>query len=102
MSHSGLSAEQKSFLEECEIEFSTRYTADDQNYREICENGIPQPPVMIPWHGRQKLVARRGYNRYGNRYNDYNNQYRDQRDDRDRYYSRNPHNDRRDKRHNRY
>lgn len=87
-----LSAEQKNFLEECEIEYSTRYTIEDEDYKKIFENDIPPPPIMTPWHGRQKLQARR---RFGNRYNsghnnDYNERNRDQRDD--RYYSRNRHN----------
>lgn len=95
-----LTSDQKKFLEECEIEFSTRYTTDDEDYKVIYENDIPTPPIMTPWYGRPKLTARR---RFGNRYNHfgYNNDYSDHREsreknrDRDNSHSRYQYNEKR-------
>lgn len=69
-----LTPQQKAFLEECNLEFSERFTDADPEYKEVYEKGIPPPPIMCPWYSRHKLVAQRNRN--------YNNRY-----DRPRYYN---------------
>lgn len=49
MSSEKLTAEQKQFQEECELEFVDRYTDADEDYKKIRDSGIPSPPIMFPW-----------------------------------------------------
>lgn len=69
-----LSREQKEFLEQCLTEFSNRFTEEDEDYKKTYDRGIPEPPIICPWHGRPRLTAvrseqrnyqgRHGTNRY--------------------------------------
>ncbi|KAJ8940036.1 hypothetical protein NQ314_010867 [Rhamnusium bicolor] len=54
MSLEELTKEQKEFLEECNLEFSERFTDSDLEYKKIYESGIPPPPIMCPWYLRNR------------------------------------------------
>ncbi|XP_044745788.1 uncharacterized protein LOC123307506 [Coccinella septempunctata] len=73
-----LSAEQKSFLEECEIKFSERYTNCEPDFAQIHGSSIPPPPIVFPWYGKSR------YNRGDNR-GQPNRSYNERRDDRGSY-----------------
>lgn len=77
-----LTREQQVFLEECNLEFSDRFTDADVDYKKVYDDGIPPPPVMYPWYGRTRSTASR--NRAGgSRHNDNRGDYHD-RNDRER------------------
>lgn len=68
-----LTDEQEAFLEKCEKMFSNRFTDTDAEYVTVHNSGIPDPPIMCPWFGRPKLVARRR----NDRDRQYNRDFRD-------------------------
>ncbi|KAF5287551.1 hypothetical protein FQA39_LY15880 [Lamprigera yunnana] len=70
MSQQVLTREQQVFLDECQLEFSDRYTDADIEYKKVCEEGIPPPPIMYPWYERRKMIPyknreRGGYKEHG-------------------------------------
>lgn len=76
MNSENLSAEQKRFLEECEIEFVDRFTDSDTEYKRIYDLGIPSPPIMFPWYTRGRYNndrpggSRNEHFQFRNRYSD--------------------------------
>lgn len=84
---STLTEEQRSFLETCEQEFSSRYTDSDREYEQTNKSG--PPPIVEPWYSK----PRRNYDwankrndrvdRYSNRNNQSTNRSYD--GERDRY-----------------
>lgn len=81
-----LTKEQLAFLEECNLEFSERYTDSDLEYKKIYDLGIPPPPIMCPWYGKGRFNNR---DRGGDRYNDHRNRnqyYRNEDNNRNRDY----------------
>lgn len=88
MSTESLTREQQSFLEECNLEFSDRFTDADLDYKKVFEEGVPSPPIMYPWYGRIRLIANRnraGGSRYNANRGDHserNDKDRDRRNDR--------------------
>ncbi|XP_050513338.1 uncharacterized protein LOC126889267 [Diabrotica virgifera virgifera] len=72
MSSEKLTSEQKSFLEECNLEFSERYTDADVEFMKIFDSEIPPPPIVSPWYGRQRF-NNRDRDRPGGSYNNYRN-----------------------------
>ncbi|CAG9840056.1 unnamed protein product [Diabrotica balteata] len=84
MSSEKLTSEQKSFLEECNLEFSERYTDADIEFMKIFDSEIPPPPIVSPWYGRRRFNNRDrpggSYNNYRNRDNSENNRGRESRD----------------------
>ncbi|XP_018561318.1 uncharacterized protein LOC108903576 [Anoplophora glabripennis] len=85
MASENLTKEQLTFLEECNLEFSERYTDSDLEYKKIFDLGIPPPPIMYPWYGKGRFNRDRGR---GGRYNDYRsrNQFHHNEDTRNRDY----------------
>ncbi|KAK4880740.1 hypothetical protein RN001_008886 [Aquatica leii] len=77
MTKETLTREQEAFFGECLLEFSDRYTNADIEYKKVYDEGIPPPPIMYPWHGRQKLTAYRNRDRGGYRDRRYDNNSRD-------------------------
>ncbi|KAG5897170.1 hypothetical protein JTB14_022533 [Gonioctena quinquepunctata] len=73
-----LSREQESFLEECNLEFSERFTDSDIEYKRTYDTGIPPPPIMCPWFGKSRFNHRDrpGGSRYDN---NFRNRHRDSR-----------------------
>lgn len=77
MSGENLTAEQKQFLEDCELEFADRYTNLDEEYKKIYDAGIPPPPIMYPWYQRSRYNndrpggSRGDYYRSKNKYSRY-------------------------------
>ncbi|KAJ8982523.1 hypothetical protein NQ317_018564 [Molorchus minor] len=73
-----LSKEQLTFLEECNLEFSERFTDADLEYKKVYDLGIPPPPIVYPWwtpgRGRNFNRNRAGSSRYNN-YNTERNNY---------------------------
>ncbi|KAL1497661.1 hypothetical protein ABEB36_008584 [Hypothenemus hampei] len=49
-----LSEAQLKFIEECKQEFSERFTDLDCDYKKIYDEGIPSPPIIYPWHPRNR------------------------------------------------
>lgn len=71
MTSENLTKQQLAFLEECNLEFSERYTDSDLEYKKLYDLGIPPPPIMCPWYGKARFNNRdRGG---GGRYNDHRN-----------------------------
>lgn len=98
MTTATLTKEQKAFLEECNLEFSDRFTDADLEYKKVYSEGIPPPPIMYPWYGRN---SRPGPNRNNSRAS--GSKYDDDRNDRDRSYRNRGYRDRRgDNRQDRY
>ncbi|KAJ8951860.1 hypothetical protein NQ318_019836 [Aromia moschata] len=75
-----LTENQLAFLEECNLEFSERYTDSDLEYKKVYDTGIPPPPIICPWwthlRGRRFNGERSGGGRYSDSYRDRNNDYR--------------------------
>ncbi|CAG9858439.1 unnamed protein product [Phyllotreta striolata] len=71
MGNDNLTKEQKDFLEECNLEFSERFTDSDIEYKKIFDSEIPPPPIVAPWYGRQRFNNR---DRPGGSYNNYRDQ----------------------------
>lgn len=59
MSVGTLTAEQKAFLEECALEFSERFSDADVEYKKTYDSGIPVPPIMDSWYGRNRSIPNR-------------------------------------------
>ncbi|KAK9879653.1 hypothetical protein WA026_006718 [Henosepilachna vigintioctopunctata] len=90
-------SDQEAFLRECEEEFSSRYTTNDPEFKDIYESDIPTPPIVFPWYGRSRFNSNRDrerdrsgydnrntYNRNGgggSTYRDNNHHYNDDRRD---------------------
>lgn len=103
-----LTKEQKAFLEECNLEFSDRFTDADLDYKKVFDEGIPPPPIMFPWHGRNKPALANRNRAGGSRYNDYRgernndrNRFFRNREDRDNRAHRDRHGNRYDDRNSR-
>lgn len=91
MGNENLSPDQKKFLTECSLEFSDRFTDNDLEFMKILDSGIPPPPIVSPWYGKQRFNNRDrdrpsgSYNNYRSRNRDFNeNNYRENHN-RDRY-----------------
>ena len=48
-----LTDDQIAFLDECEQEFSDRYTDKDVEYMELKSKPLSDPPIINPWSGGQ-------------------------------------------------
>ena len=91
-----LTGEQKSFLAECDEEFSKRYTENDADFMELKNKPLSIPPIVDPWgnnfnrnHQRGEMDRGGGQRRpYGRRHRDYRDSYsrHDSRQTRDRPY----------------
>lgn len=70
---SNLTVEQLTFIEECLKEFSDRYSENDSDYQKVYDEGVPNPPIVSPWHTRSRF----GYRERGNRSPERHNYNRD-------------------------
>ncbi|KAK4018098.1 hypothetical protein OUZ56_000166 [Daphnia magna] len=66
-----LTDQQKSFLSECENEFSERYTEKDVDFMELKNKPLSKPPIVDPWGNNFNRNQQRGgghhrpYGQYG-------------------------------------
>lgn len=96
-----LTKEQKAFLEECNLEFSDRFTDADLEYKKVYNEGIPPPPIMYPWYGRNRPGNNRNYRAGGSRHDD-NRSEHSENNDRERGYRNKSYRDRYSNRQDRY
>lgn len=52
-----LTEEQKSFLEECDMELINRFTEQDAEFMKMLDKGIPPVPVICPWYGERWIFS---------------------------------------------
>lgn len=69
MSDKTLTKEQLGFLEECNEEFFNRFTEDDEEFMKVYHSGVPPPPILCPWYGRNRFSNFRGRPYERNNYN---------------------------------
>ncbi|XP_044731057.1 RNA guanine-N7 methyltransferase activating subunit [Chrysoperla carnea] len=61
-----LTKEQEAFLQECDLEFSNRYTSSDPEYQSIFERNLPPPPIIENWTSRRGNFNNYNHNRNRN------------------------------------